>query len=276
MLKNNMKKIVLLVVLFILWISFVYAQDLIVLRDGTTIEAKIQEVSPTEIKFLRADNLEGPVRTILKSDVNLIMYDDRTLEIFKAERSQGNQQFGNRRYTAFAGMSLANHGGDVSGLDSKVGFINIGASVWLPDLIPNTIMEPGIRLVSKGSKSEVTTSSYGGDITTKNTDNLVYLELFGKARLDMLDMPILPFAGLSAGFLLSANRKTEVNGQSEDVDLKDTYNTMDFGLLFGLDYVINNKMTVGFEYNLGLANMLDGPGKMTNNTMLFTIGVLFK
>ena len=50
---------------------------------------------------------------------------------------------------------------------------------------------------------------------------------------------------------------------------------MDFGILFGLDYVIGNKATVGFEYNLGLANILDGPGKMTNNTMLFTIGLLF-
>ena len=96
-------------------------------------------------------------------------------------------------------------------------------------------------------------------------------------------MPLYPYVGFSTGFLLNAKYKDEYTyaGETETTteDNKDFFNTMDFGLLFGLDLLIQNRVTLGFEYNLGLSNIdkvyKTDEYKPKNRTMLFTIGVLF-
>jgi hypothetical protein len=64
-----------------LWATSVYAQDLIVLRDGNIIEAKVTEITPTEIKYKRSNNLNGPTIVIDKADVLSIRYENRSVEI---------------------------------------------------------------------------------------------------------------------------------------------------------------------------------------------------
>ena len=58
------------------------AQDLIILRNNTNIKAKVLEVAITEIKYKKFDNLEGPVYSILKSEVFMIKYANGTTDIF--------------------------------------------------------------------------------------------------------------------------------------------------------------------------------------------------
>ena len=43
---------------------FAFSQDLITKKDGTDIEAKILEVSNTELKYKKLDNIDGPVLKI--------------------------------------------------------------------------------------------------------------------------------------------------------------------------------------------------------------------
>ena len=62
----------------------VTAQDLIVLKNGNMIEAKVIEISPTEIRYKRFDNLEGPTIVILATDVLSIRYENGTTEIINA------------------------------------------------------------------------------------------------------------------------------------------------------------------------------------------------
>ena len=50
------------------------AQDLITLRDGTDIEARVLEVGDTEIRYRRADNPDGPSFVLPISDLLLIRY----------------------------------------------------------------------------------------------------------------------------------------------------------------------------------------------------------
>ena len=66
-------------------ICSVAAQDLIVLRNGTMIEAKVTEISPTEIRYKRFDNLDGPTIVIPVADVLSIKYENGTYEIFNAD-----------------------------------------------------------------------------------------------------------------------------------------------------------------------------------------------
>ncbi len=56
--------------------------DLIVMRNGDEIFAKVTEVSTNEIKYIRCDNLSGPTYVVSKSDVLFIKYVNGQKEVF--------------------------------------------------------------------------------------------------------------------------------------------------------------------------------------------------
>jgi len=57
------------------------AQDVITLKSGEEIEAKVTEISATEIKYKRFDNLDGPTIVIEKVQVFAINYENGTREV---------------------------------------------------------------------------------------------------------------------------------------------------------------------------------------------------
>ena len=60
------------------------AQDLIILRDGNIIEARITEISQTEIRYKRFDHLDGPTVVIPAAQVLSIRYENGRSEIITA------------------------------------------------------------------------------------------------------------------------------------------------------------------------------------------------
>jgi len=64
------------------------AQDLLVLRDGNVIEARVAEISQTEIRYRRFSHLNGPVIVIARADVLSIRYENKTVEIINSNPSQ--------------------------------------------------------------------------------------------------------------------------------------------------------------------------------------------
>jgi len=52
------------------------------MKSSGEIQAKITEITPTEIKYKRFDNPEGPTYTILKSDASSISYENGAKDIF--------------------------------------------------------------------------------------------------------------------------------------------------------------------------------------------------
>ncbi|MBL7864210.1 MAG: hypothetical protein JNK10_05000 [Cyclobacteriaceae bacterium] len=52
-------------------------------KDGTIVQAKVLEILPTEIKYKKASNPDGPTYTILKSDVTKIVYANGEEEVMK-------------------------------------------------------------------------------------------------------------------------------------------------------------------------------------------------
>lgn len=62
----------------------VYAQDVIVQKNGTTIISKILEVGSTEIKYKKFSNPDGPVYSISKSDVISINYENGDKDLFSS------------------------------------------------------------------------------------------------------------------------------------------------------------------------------------------------
>lgn len=71
--KQRFNKLV--ICLAVMWIaSAVYAQDIIVTTDAQKIEAKITEVSKSEIRYKESDNLDGPTFVLGTEDISTIIY----------------------------------------------------------------------------------------------------------------------------------------------------------------------------------------------------------
>jgi len=76
-----MKKILLITLCFLPFAS-IYAQDTILKKNGERIEAKVMEITTTEVKYKKYTNLNGPMYTIGKLEISIITYEDGSRDIF--------------------------------------------------------------------------------------------------------------------------------------------------------------------------------------------------
>ncbi|MBI4645516.1 MAG: hypothetical protein HY738_02705 [Bacteroidia bacterium] len=83
---SNIKLIfILLLPLYLFFTTGLDAQDTILTVDGNAIKAKIIEVQQNMVKYKKYDNLDGPLYSILKTDVFSIKYEDGTKTIFNKQ-----------------------------------------------------------------------------------------------------------------------------------------------------------------------------------------------
>lgn len=66
------------------------AQDIITLHDGNDIQAKILEVTTTEVKYKKFSNLEGPTFSLPKSDIQIVHYQNGENEVFNSFTASGD------------------------------------------------------------------------------------------------------------------------------------------------------------------------------------------
>lgn len=59
-----------------------FADDIIVMRNGDVVNAKVLEISTSEIKYKKASRPDGPLYTVEKADVLAINYEDGEKETF--------------------------------------------------------------------------------------------------------------------------------------------------------------------------------------------------
>ncbi len=78
-------KNILLFILFICSSNIIKAQDTLSTRYGENILVKVIEVGTTEVKYKKLDHLNGPVFSMLKSDLLMIKYENGTSEKFSKE-----------------------------------------------------------------------------------------------------------------------------------------------------------------------------------------------
>lgn len=71
-----------LLVLAIVFSGSIFSQDLIILRNGDEIEAKVLEIDDTDIKYKRASNPTGPTYKLLKSEIFFIRYSSGDKDFF--------------------------------------------------------------------------------------------------------------------------------------------------------------------------------------------------
>jgi len=69
----------------ILWPFAAISQDLMVKKNGDEILSKVLEITSSEVKYKKFDNQDGPIYSILKSDLLFIKYQNGTKELFNTE-----------------------------------------------------------------------------------------------------------------------------------------------------------------------------------------------
>jgi hypothetical protein len=78
-------KYILLFILLTCSLNIIKAQDTLSMRSGENILVKVIEVGTSEVKYKKLDNLNGPVFSMLKSDLLMIKYENGTNEDFSKE-----------------------------------------------------------------------------------------------------------------------------------------------------------------------------------------------
>ena len=74
-----------LIVLFLFLAAFLNAQDIIYKTDGSEIQSKVIEISEDLIKYKKISNLDGPLYSIAKNEVFMIVYENGEREVFKSK-----------------------------------------------------------------------------------------------------------------------------------------------------------------------------------------------
>jgi hypothetical protein len=76
--------------LMMAFLGTVQAQDIIITKDAQKIEAKILEVSGSEIKYKKQSNLEGPTFILGVEELNSIIYANGEVQVFEDKADKQN------------------------------------------------------------------------------------------------------------------------------------------------------------------------------------------
>ncbi len=61
------------------------AQDTLIMKNGTRIPSKVLEITPTIIKYKKADNIEGPTYTTNGAEVNFVKYQNGSYDTIRVQ-----------------------------------------------------------------------------------------------------------------------------------------------------------------------------------------------
>jgi small-conductance mechanosensitive channel len=76
--------------IFMAGLFHTYAQDVITLKNGAEIKAKVEEISSSEIKYKQFENLDGPTVVVAKSELFFINYENGTREVMTSEEEKSS------------------------------------------------------------------------------------------------------------------------------------------------------------------------------------------
>jgi len=114
-------KFLLTTLALLFFIANANSQDLVILKNGTDFKAKISEVTKTEIKYKKIENLNGPNYSIDISDVFMIRYENGTKDVFTDNTN--NKQTESAKTTQVQSTDTTNliYSNDVGRIKSKGG-----------------------------------------------------------------------------------------------------------------------------------------------------------
>ena len=150
-----------------------------------------------------------------------------------------------------AGASLTNYTGKgADGAEYKFGF-NGG---FVANLAVNDAfsIQPEVLYSMKGAKASG--NIFGTNLTYKETLHYIDVPVLAHINAGGLFFEVGP----QIGFLVAAKATADAGGQSGSGDVKDSFNTVDFGYAGGLGYQVANGPGIGLRYNGGFTDVYKG------------------
>ena len=301
----NIKKLLFFLLLMVLATNFSFAQDMITKKTGEDIKAKVLEVSTTKIKYYKFDMPDGPIYTILKSDVLIIRYQNGTKDIFDdskqlSKKNDINKKIENKKiypikeevnkktikndtlknneskikivnnykikYGIKGGLNYANL---TSGDSKAIIAYNIGGFL---EYKFNKLFsfQPELQFSEQGFKNIVELRENFYDPITAQT--IIYI-------FDYINMPILAKFNINEeiNFVIGPQIGYLSNVKIGGVNFsKNNVNTIDYGVDFGAGITFN-KILVDIRYDLGLSEVFKYAGFNTSNkNSLFQLSLGYK
>lgn len=177
------------------------------------------------------------------------------------------------RMGAKAGLNLATIGGDDTGDAKSRTSFHIGGLVEIP-ISEKFSVQPELLYSSQGATAKDSETFLGQTISFESKLKLDYINIPIMAKYYVIEGLAIE-AGPQVGFLVSAKGEIEVTGggeaESEKEDIKEFYNTLDFGVGLGASYRLDMGVFFGVRYNLGLANINKDSGNFKNQNNVFQI-----
>ena len=98
--------------------------------------------------------------------------------------------------------------------------------------------------------------------------------------LSYLNIPLIGKYYLTKGFSVEAGPQLGFlfSAKNEKIDVKDSFNTFDFGVNFGLGYKLDNGLNFGARYNVGLTDinkLENSSSKNKNSVFQVSVGYFF-
>ena len=156
------------------------------------------------------------------------------------------------------GINIANIVSKDDSADSKVGFhVGAFAEIKISDKFS---IQPELLFSTQGATAKETVYVEGAFYNGEVKFNLSYINVPVMAKFYVAKGFSLE-AGPQIGFLTSAKGDVEVSQVGggpvikQTQDIKEMFNTVDFGLNFGLGYKFTEKFSAGARYNLGLSDL---------------------
>ena len=187
--------------------------------------------------------------------------------------------FANAQETKFGvkgGLNVANLTGDEDeDNSSKVGF-HVGGFVEIK-VSDKFSVQPELLFSTQGTKLEESGTNY----SYESNLNLSYLNIPVMAKYYVAEGFSLE-AGPQIGFLTTAKSDFTATESgitvSGDEDVKDEFESVDFGVNFGAGYDFTENLSVGLRYNLGLSNVYktEAGNDFKNSNNVFSVSLGYK
>ena len=114
--------------------NMIKAQDTLSMRSGENMLVKVIEVGTSEVKYRKLDNLNGPIFSILKSDLLTIKYENGTKDDFSSVKKEENNFSGYDPYIQGKNDAQRYYKGDK----------NAGTIILISNIIPFLAIIPSL------------------------------------------------------------------------------------------------------------------------------------
>ena len=297
---KKITKTILFIVIMFVYCNLSYSQDMITMKTGEDINAKVLEVTTSEIKYKKTDMLDGPIYSVLKTDVLIIRYNNGTKDVFDKQLKIKNNQSEVKKdasketktitkqsvtskksiFGIKGGLNISSQENTLlSGITSTKSSSLLGFHIggfFEHKISEKFSIQPELLFSTQGGKL-----SYNEDFLTPANpldpsirdieikSSLYYINVPITFKYYLIDKFTIEF-GPQVGFLVSSN----IKNSSTVLIYKNDYKSLDYGLNFGAGYVVTNNISIGIRYNMGLNNISNSSTEIKNN--VFSLSTLYK